>query len=231
MGQRGDNFTHAFDGLSLDWTAVFGAGFRDAPPGWVSVFRECSLDEIGTIARIGLSAPSPETRHPELRQEMELLDGFRPPHIVASGISRLAAVYATPTSDTPQLPFRKERVIIEMRVDPDASYVGDMDFITALIPFIGARKHGLENYHGAFRKYWETVIPLRRFKRYYAPAESAAGRHWFRKPSAPESLPRMYFSPEIMVMTPSIGSRHIRIVRHECAEGHDHGSEIDSPLE
>lgn len=231
MGQRADNFAHAFDGYGLDWDQVLGSGFRDAPRSWASVYRECSIDELVRIGRDGLAAPTPHARHPDIRQEMELLDSFRPPHVVRRGVSRLAAIYASPTPETPRLPFRKERVIVEMRVDPSASSVGDMDFITALIPFMGARKFGLEKYHGAFRKYWESVISLRDFTRHYRSAESAAGSQWFRSRSAPAALPKMFFAPEVMVMTPNVSRRHIRIVRHEAASDEfagQHDERIDS---
>ncbi|MFC1639059.1 hypothetical protein ACFL26_02195 [Patescibacteria group bacterium] len=215
MGERSDNFLHAFDGWTLDWNAVFGLGFDTAPKDWVTVYRECSLDELARVAREGLTVPSAEMRHPDTRQESEFLDRFRPQHIVKNGISRLKAIYAVPTPDTPRLHFRRERAVIEMKVDPSAGFVGDMDFVTALIPFLGTRGSGAERYHGAFRRYWESVIPLKSFYRHYGQIETDDGLHWVKRRGAPARLPRSFFSPEIMLMTPVVSKQHLRIIRWE----------------
>jgi hypothetical protein len=218
MGQRTDDFFHAFNGIALNWERVFGAGFGDAPKHWVSVYRESSLDELLRIARDGLSVPPPELRLPEMRDEMELLDRFRPAHLIDDGISRLSAIYATPTTETPKLPFRKEHIVLEMKVDPSECVVGDMDFVTCLIPFIGVRGRGsLEKYRGAFKKYWESVIPLKEFRRSYRLMETADGDHWIRKPGASKKLPGTYFDPEVLIMTPRISQRVIRIVQNASA--------------
>jgi len=222
IGERSDNFLHAFDGWTLDWNAVFGLGFDSAPADWVTVYRECSMDELARIAREGLTVPSADMRHPDTRREMELLDRFRPRHIMDKGISRLRAIYAVPTPETPGLPFKRERAILEMKVDSRQGFVGDMDFITALIPFIGVRGRGVEQYHGAFRRYWESVIPLSRFYRNYAKVETDDGAHWVRKGRASDRLPRTFFSPEIMLMTPVISKQHVRIIRWE-PEAEDNG--------
>jgi hypothetical protein len=217
MGQRGDNFMHAFDGWTLDWSAVFGLGFETAPDHWVSVYREASIEELVRIASHGVCSPSPDVRHPEMRQEMELLDKFRPPQVVEKGVSRLKAIYASPTPETPHLSFRRERAILEMRVDPEAGYVGEMDFITALIPFMNAHGRGLEKYQGAFRRYWDSVIPLGAFTKHYKPRATDDGMQWVRK-SGPSVMPKTFFSPEIMVMSPAISKQHVRIVRWDPPE-------------
>lgn len=215
MGQRTDDFHHAFNGMTLNWELVFGTGFETAPRGWVSVFRESSLDELLRIARDGLGVPPPELRLPEMRDEMELLDRFRPPHLVRQGISRLDAIYATPTTETPKLPFRKEHIVLEIKVDPAECYVGDMDFITCLIPFIGVRgRANLEKYRGAFRRYWETVISLKEFRRSYRRVETDDGEHWMLKSGSRKDLPKTFFEPEVLVMTPRISQRLIRIVKN-----------------
>lgn len=215
MGQRTDDFFHAFNGLNLNWERVFGTGFGDVPRSWVSVYRESSLDELLRIARDGLCVPRPEMRLPEMRDEMELLDRFRPPQIMKRGISRLDAIYATPTTETPKLPFRKEHIVLEIKVDPAQCYVGDMDFITCLIPFMGVRgRSSMEKYRGAFRRYWETVIPFREFRRSYRRVETTDGDHWMVKPGARKALPRTYFEPEVLIMTPRISQQLIRIVRN-----------------
>jgi hypothetical protein len=221
MGQRANGYMHAFDGRTLDMSVVFGAGFAGAPKGHVSVYRESSREELLRIARDGLTVPSPEVRHPEMRQEMELLDRYRPAHMVKKGVSRLGAIYAVPTPETPRLPFRKEYFVLEMLVDPTDSFVGDMDFITCLIPFIGATKQGLEKYRGAFQRYWESVIPLKDFLKHYRRVETGDGDHWVAKKEAPKGMPRTYFSAEILVMSQMISQRHMRVVKHEPT-GHDH---------
>ncbi len=216
MGERCHNPFPDFDGAFLDWNALLGSGFDDAPRRWVSVFRECALDELVRVARDGMAVPPPELRPMEIRREMETLDRFRPPAVIRRGISRLGAIYASPTAeDAPRLPFRKERIVLEMKIDPARGWVGDMDFITCLIPFIGAQPQGLERFQGAFRKYWESVIPFETFRRHYDKVRTADGCHWLVKSRAPKGLPRTFFLPEILVMTPVISQRHIRVVSHE----------------
>lgn len=222
MGQRSNDFLHAFDGWTLDWNAVFGLGFESAPGDWVTVYREASIEELARIAREGLTVPAPEMRHPEMRMEMELLDRFRPERVVKKGVSRLRAIYASPTPETPKLPFRRERAILEMRVDPLMGYVGEMDFITALTPFMGAHRPGLERYEGAFRRYWDSVIPLASFTRHYRQFETDDGVHWTRK-SGPTVLPKTFFTPEILVMSPVISKQHMRILRWDPPEAENEG--------
>jgi hypothetical protein len=216
MGERADNLKNAWNSGFLDWDAVLGTGFGLAPAEWVSVWRECSPEELIKAARLGLAIPPPEMRPPEVRQEMELLDSFRPPTIIQQGISRLNSIYASPSPhDVPQLPHRRERMVVEMMVDPGEAFVGDMDFITCLIPFISANKHGLERFCGAFRKYWETIIPLGDFLQRYERVEMADGGHWVvrQAKAGDDSLPKTFFAPEILVRTPVISPRHIRLMR------------------
>ncbi|MBU0624838.1 hypothetical protein KKF05_00680 [Patescibacteria group bacterium] len=215
MAERYNNFLGAFDGWTLDWNAVLGLGFESAPEHWVTVYRECSIDELARVARDGLRVPSADLRHPDNRQEMELLDRFRPRHITDKGISRLKAIYAVPTPLTPRFAYKRERAILAMKVDPIDGYVGDMDFITALIPFINARGRSVEQYHGALRRYWDSVIPLTRFYRNYQHLETDHGSHWVKKRGAAARLPQTYFSPEILLMTPIINKQHVRIIRWE----------------
>jgi len=222
MGERCDDLSHAFDGEFMDWDCVLGSGFERAPKDWVSVFRECSIEELVRIARDGLVVPAPELRPAEIRQEMEILDRYRPAHLARQGVSRLRATYAVPAADdAPRLPFRQERIILEMKVDPAESYVGDMDFITCLIPFIGVHRYGLDRFQGAFRKYWDSVMPLSHFLHRYVRLEAGPVCQWVPKGRVTGRMPRNFFSPEIMVMTPVIGQRHIRIVRREPAEEDD----------
>ncbi len=225
MDGRPDTYYRSYDGTAIDWSAVLGTGFSDVPERYVSVYRECSLDELVRIAREGLSVPPPETRHPDMREEMELLDRYRPRHIVERGVSRLDAVYAVPTPATPKLPFRRERFILEIKVDPREAFVGDMDFITCLIPFIGANRLGLERYKGAFEKYWESVVSLEDFLKHYRIVETDDGTHWTRLPKAPKGFQRTYFAPEIMIMSPLISSRHVRVVGRERTEEDDRDRE------
>ena len=229
MGQRSDTLLRADDGATIDWGAMLGTGLSDVPPHYVSVYRECSLDELVRIVREGLSVPPAETRHPDMRAEMELLDRYRPQRVIDRGVSRLGAVYAVPTPETPKFPFRKERYVLEIKVAPDEAFVGDMDFITCLIPFIGANQTGLDRYRGAFKKYWESVVSLKEFMAHYRKVETADGDHWMAKVKAPKKLPKTFFAPEIMIMTPIISPRHVRVVRREILQ--DDGREYEYPVE
>ncbi len=230
MGQRADGLYRAYDGASIDWSVMLGTGLADVPKHYVSVYRECSLDEIVRIVREGLSVPPAETRHPDMRAEMELLDRHRPKRLIDKGVSRLGAVYAVPTTETPRFPFRNERYVLELKVDPEESFVGDMDFISCLIPFIGANQTGLDRYRGAFQKYWEGVVSLKDFNAHYRRIDTPEGTHWMAKSTAPAKLPKTFFTPEVMIMTPIISPRHVRVVRREVTENErcDHD---DHPVE
>lgn len=229
MGQRSDGLLRDAGGTTIDWGAMLGVGLADVPKHYVSVYRECSLDELVRIVREGLCVPPVETRHPDMRAEMELLDRHRPKKLVEAGVSRLGAVYAVPTPETPRFPFRRERYVLELKVEPAEAFVGDMDFITCLIPFIGANQAGLDRYRGAFQKYWESVISLSDFLAHYRRVDTTDGTHWIAKVKAPKKLPRTFFAPEIMVMTPIISARHVRIMRREVT--HDDGREYEYPVE
>lgn len=224
MGERAYNYLHAFDGRTLDWSAALGAGFAAAPKRLVSVYREASRDELLRITREGLTATPPEARHPEIRQEMELLDRHRPERFVKKGVSRMNAIGAVPTAETPRLPFRKEFFILEMKIEPTEAYVGDMDVVNVMIPYMGgfsgATGASLDRYRGAFAKYWESVIPFAAFRKHYRRVETGDGAHWLRSRTAPKALPRSYVSPEVLVTSPVVSQRHVRIVRHE--RNHDH---------
>jgi hypothetical protein len=217
MGERAHNYLHAFDGRSLNWSAALGMGFASAPKRLVSVFREASRDELLRIAREGLTATPPEVRHPEVRHEMELLDQHRPEQLVKRGVSRLGAIFAVPTAETPRLPFRKEYFVLEMKIEPKEAYVGDMDFVNCLIPFMGGSVAGLDRFRGAFVKYWDSVIPFSAFRKHYRRVETGDGSHWLAARSAPKTLPRSFVAPEVLVMSPVVDQRHLRIVRHETA--------------
>lgn len=225
MGERASNYLHAFDGRSLDWSVALGAGFASAPKRMVSVFREASRDELLRIAREGLTVTPAEARHPEIRQEMELLDKHRPAHLVKKGVSRSGAIFAVPTSETPRLPFRKEYFILELKIEPTEAYVADMDFVNLLAPFMsgfsGVQGSGLDRYRGAFVKYWDTLISFNDFRKHYRRVETGDGGHWLRARGAPAKLPRSFIAPEVLVTSPVVHQKHVRIVRHEHVHDHD----------
>lgn len=219
MGERSDSLLRGSYGAAPDWGAMLGTGLADVPTHFVPVYRECSLEELVRIVREGLSVPPADTRHPDMRAEMDLLDRYRPQRLVDLGVSRLNAVYAVPTADaTPRLPIRRERYVIEAMIDPHEAYVGDMDFISLLIPFIGANQVGLERYAGSFRKYWDSVVRMSDFQKHYRRTGGEDGGFWVAKASAPKKMPRMFFAPEVMIMTPIVSSRHVRVIRRESAD-------------
>ena len=191
-----------------------GNGFDSVPPDWVSVWRECSPEELTKAAKGGLSIPLPEMRPPEFREEMELLDSFRPESIIQKGVSRLNSIFASPSpKDVPRLSHRQERIVVEMVIDPREAYVGDMNFITALIPFIRASRVGMDRFRGAFRKYWETIIPLSNFLKHYERIDNPEAHGWVIREVTKEPVPEIFFSPEIMILTSKISEKHIRLVK------------------
>lgn len=212
MGERCDNFSHAFNGMALDWGQVLGARFEDAPKNWVSVFRETSLDELLYIAREGLTAYHQEVKHPDMLQEMELLDSFRTEKAIKNGISRIEAIAAMPNEDhDPYNGFGRRSVTLEMKVDPKDCYVGDTDYLNYAMPYANSRRSGAEKFRSAFTKYWDSMIPFLSFLKYYTKVELPEGHHWLKKSGAPRQLPDAIFAPEVLVMTPSVSAQHIRI--------------------
>lgn len=237
MDGRADNFLYALEGSALDWGRLLGSGFTAAPEGWVSVYRECSLEEIVRIAREGLSAPPPETRPPDFREEIELLDSCRTPKMVKAGISRTRAITAAPSLESARARGGRGRIALEVKVDPTECFVGDADFIVAMMPTIGVQRYGMEKYRGSFRRYWESIISLADFLKWYRRVETFAGSQWFPRHAAPPKQPGMYFAPEVLVMTPVVSRAHVRIVRgdvtdivDECEHDHEDEEEFQDGL-
>lgn len=210
MGERCDNFSHAFNGMALDWSRVLGSRFEDAPKTWVSVFREASLEELLYIAREGLTSYHQDIRHPDLLQEMEVLDSFRPKKVVEQGISRLDAITALPVQEGEFGHYHRRAVTLEMKVDPKCCYVGDTDYLHYAIPH-GAKKPGGERFRSAFTKYWDSMTPLSSFLKHYSRVDMPEGFHWLKKDGAPRGLPDLFFAPEVLMMTPAVSSQYIRV--------------------
>lgn len=211
MGQRSDDFLHAWNGLTVNWDRFFGAGFKASPKRWVSVYREASLDELIRIARDGMRATPPEAMHQDARDEMALLDRYRPRRIARLGLSRRSSIVALPSPDAWHAPQRKERIVLELRVDPGECFVGDADVRATIIPFAGD-KWPSARYRTFYEKYWEGIVTLREFQRAYGRVETPEGPHWVAKSGAAKRLPQTFFVPEIMIMTPHVSRSHIRIV-------------------
>ncbi|MEK9151841.1 MAG: hypothetical protein AAB692_00585 [Patescibacteria group bacterium] len=215
MGERYHNLIPTFTGTSIDWNGVFGAAVSTVPKTWVSVFREVAIDELIRIAAGGLRAVPPALLVPEIREEMELLDRFRPPALARAGVGRAGAIYATPTPELTRTPYRRERFVLEIKIDPATAFVGDADFVTCLVPFMGVYRNGLERHQEAFRKYWQSVIPLTDFFKYYERIEAVEGYRWVARMGAPRRYPRVFFIPEVLVMSPAISARHISIMKRD----------------
>ncbi|MFA6604326.1 MAG: hypothetical protein WCT10_05875 [Patescibacteria group bacterium] len=230
MAQKSDNYLHAFDGCGIDWSVLLGSDIPAAPEHWVSLYRECSLEELARIAREGLAAPVAELRPSEMRREMEILDRFRPERLVEHGVSRLGAIFAAPSPENvPSLPFRAERMILEIKTDPASCFVGDMDFITGLIPFLGAYPADVGRFQGAFSKYWDSVMPLADFLGHYVKVRQGGSCPWVATAGAGEGRPKVFFSPEILIMKPIISQKHLRVIgRIEDPDGPLEQLEADS---
>lgn len=213
MGERCDNFAFAFDGRTVDWNRVFGMRFNDAPKGWVTVYRECAVEDLIRIAREGLSGPDPDMRYPEARQELELLDQNRPTRFVEKGVSRIGAIGAVLSpEDASGWQFRRS-VMLEMKIDPKYAIVCDCDRLDQPSTVAPSRRAREERYKAAFRDYWESAVPLTSFLRHYSKVETAEDTHWIAARRTPTRLPRTFFAPEVLVTQPAISSQHIRIMR------------------
>lgn len=198
----------------VEWTRTIGSDFDHTGDGRVIVYRECCPVELERIrAKGGMSVTPLRSRPAGFREEMALLDEHRPAALVERGVSRLKAIYAAPAiEDVPRLPFRAQRCVLAAKVDPADCYVGDMSFIAGLIPFIGVKSRGLDEFRGAFRKYWDGVIRLEEFLAHYRPEGAGAERRWSANSGTPAAWHRNYYLPEIMVMTPLIGAERLKLV-------------------
>lgn len=211
MGEKCDNFSFAWNGMSLEWDLVLGSCFDDAPKGWVSVFRESSVEELMFIVREGLSVFHEEVRDSGILQEMEMLDRFRPKRIVDRGISRMDAISAIPSAMGGSMPLSGRRVLLEMKVDPRECFVGDMDYLNYAVPFGGGGRRADGRYRSAFRRYWDSLITLSDFLKHYTKVSMPEGDHWLKVDRAPLRLPDAFFSPEVLIMSPNVSAQHIRI--------------------
>ncbi len=224
MAQRANGYLHAFDGMFLDWDHVFGAGWRAVPREWVSVYRGCSVEELLKIARVGLTAPAPELRPPEVRAELEAIDRFRPHHILRRGVSRLQAIEASLTSEVRRATRRIEAVI-EMKVNPAECAVVDQDAIAGATSLLDRRGRKPDRLGGAYRAYWESLVPLKDFKKYYSSIRTADGQQWIRGTRAPKGLPESFFRPEVLVSSPRVSALHVRMVRPEWPDTEEEAGE------
>lgn len=213
MGERLHNGIIGTHGPGVNWDAVFGAGFESAPKDWTTVYREVTVEEMVRIAKQGLRPHPPELWLPEIHEEMRLLDGYRPREILSKGISRASAIYAAPVPDMAASNRRGDHVIIEMKVDPAECYVGDVDLVTCLIPFMGVHRYGLQRHPDSFKKYWDGLISLDDFLDHYDRIEAVEGYRWVARSDSSRKLPKSFYVPEVLVMTPVVSQRHIRIHR------------------
>lgn len=212
MGQRANDFGRAWQSGRFNWDSLLGRGWQTAPAHWVSVWRDCSSDELVKASRQGLSAPRVSLRSLEAREEMALFDSFRPGIVVKQGLSRSKAIFASPhPDDVPYRPHRREPLLVEMLVDPREAYVGDLDCVTSLVSFSGGGTIGLDQFEGAFRKYWKSMVRLDHFLQDYERIELPDGGYWANRRLSSSRYPKTFFSPEVMVLTPVISQRHMRL--------------------
>lgn len=213
MGERCDNFAHAFNGRSVDWSLVFGMGFDATPKTWTTVYRECEMEDLVRIAREGLGIPDSDIRYPEVRREFELLDRNRTDRIIDMGVKRMDTIGAMLVPEDIGGWQHRRSVLLEMKVDPKGCLVCDYDHLDMPTPITATRRMRTERYQAGLRNYWESAIPLSTFLRHYTKVETQDDAHWVVSKRAPARLPRMYFAPEVLVTTPAISAQHVRIMR------------------
>lgn len=225
MAQKSNIILESFDGTNIIWERIFGTEFDRAPKHFVSVFRECSNSELTQAAQSGLHAHMADVRLPIFRTEMELLDRFRPPHLLESGVGRSAALFATPQRHSRIFSSFSDKFVVEMKVDPQDCYVGDMDFINRVTAYIHSHPiRTYENFKHAFEKYWSEVIGLADFKKHFKKVKVGDVDEWQRKAAASNNLPEFIVAPEVLIMTPVVDKKYIKILEREM----EHVCEADS---
>lgn len=213
MADRIDNFSYAWNGSNLDWDVVFGADFNHVPAGWATVYKPCSFDELVRVARQGVSMLPEIARHSNSYREFQAIDRHRSPRAARLGVRRSRAIFALPSADLPHASYHRDFALLEMRVDQSAAFVADTDALANTSPF-GPIKFG-RGRTSPYKAYWAGLVSLADFKKNYVKIESVRGHHWACRPGAPTRLPQTFFSPEVLVMTPTISQRHVRILRRD----------------
>jgi hypothetical protein len=196
-----------------------------APPGFVSVFHETSDESIQEIDRKGLMINT-EIKSEDKSMAMklsEIIDKFRPDALKSFGISR-NNIYAHPVSDDDKVIGNGK--LLELKVDPRKCYVGDMNIITDIA--FNFRK--TDKVRTLSKEYWDNLITLDIFLRWYKKAETAEGSETIKNPeefkddeptftegrfyllkNGSDDYPSYIDNPEVLIPQ-NIPQQHIRVV-------------------
>ncbi len=190
----------------------------ECPDTYVPVYHETKhTDEINQYGlQFDIEKPhqSPlESGRTLTKYQLEkIFQSMRPDHIKKLGIDRMQSSYAYPNMRKKSyFGSREGNQILELRVDPETSYVGDMDEFGSAQAISYDEKLG----HSFISRYWAGIITLKDFNQWYEEVDDGDDRAYFRKKKgAPEEFPSSYSMPEVLI-TKDIPQEHIKLVKQE----------------
>ena len=101
-----------------------------------------------------------------------------------------------------------------------SGFVGEGSFIDRAIELLnkqGTNDDSLRRVREFASRYWRSIIPLSDFFLHFSPAkqqdQTGAVTYWYRNRSAPNSLPRTFSYPEIIVPKRKIRPEHLELLK------------------
>ncbi|MFH1142087.1 MAG: hypothetical protein ABIH67_01370 [Candidatus Uhrbacteria bacterium] len=138
--------------------------------------------------------------------------------------------YVKTMTDPEYLKAQYPGEVVEMKVDPEKTYVGDLEYITRVMDDMNRGWSESEAIQQQAKKYWEQLITLEDFLKWYKKPEWAEdgdsikdgddykdGEPWsnagfYLIKDAPDNLPSMIHQPEILIPE-NIPQDHIKLVK------------------
>ena len=164
-----------------------------------------------------------------LRDELEILQKHKPDYLKELGINT-PEEFIKKRTDPEYLKSQYPGEVLEMKVDPQKCYVGDLEYITQIADDIYRGLEESEAIQRQAKKYWGNVITLEDFLKWYRKPEwnddgnsiRDAGKYKGGNPimtggyslleDAPDNLPLDIHQPEILIPE-NVPQNHIKLVK------------------
>ena len=162
------------------------------------------------------------------RDDFDLLKKYSPDYFAKIG-SPAFAEYVAKMRDPDYLRSKYPGEVLEVKVDPETCYVGDLEFITRIMDDMRRGWSEAEAVETQAAEYWKKAITLKDFLKWYKKPEWAEDGdsikdaeefkdgepystmgYWLKK-GAPDYLPDKIDTPEIMIPN-DIPQEHIRLL-------------------
>jgi hypothetical protein len=144
-----------------------------------------------------------------MRQKFEALAEHDPEVLKSMGVRHFHE-YERLMKDPQYLRQTYPGEVLELKVDPAHTFVGDLAIYTDIA--IAIDTAGGICRLGDTDPYWQSIITLNDFQKWYLPESSSDGRDVYVKdPAAPDALPASIASPEILIPD-RVPAVHIRVL-------------------